>query len=275
MSVVELYVTPTQYAKYSLQNETRNPTDSGFDLYFDQDYTVKHGEVVTVGFGLAVPSGDIFDVLPRSSISKTPFRVESRIFSEQRYDMIRMSIKTTTSDSVAKEGTRLFQLVRRDLSPFAVKLHVIPTLKMRVDPEFASQYSILPTKPVYSLPIYMDAHATLAPGVMTMVGTGVHVEAADEYKQYASYLRYYPVSKDTMKTIRQSNFIGVIDAGYRGQLMVPMDYFASCDTKPKSCEGMYANLYLGAGIPFIPLLVDVLSETVRGSDGFGSTGGHA
>lgn len=270
MSVVELYVTPSQYAKYASQVETRNPTDSGFDLYLDQDYMLNPGEVITVGFGLAAPSGDTFDVLPRSSISKTPFRVESRIFSEQRYDMLRMTMRSITPGaSLAGEGLRLFQLVRRDLTPFTVKLRIIPTLKMRVDPAYASQYTALPTKPVYSLPIHMDSSAMLKAGT-TMVGTGVAIEATDaDGTQYASYLRYYPISKDTTKTIRQSNFIGVIDSGYRGQLMVPMDYFG---TIPKSCEGMYANLHLGAGVPFIPALVDVLTDTVRGSGGFGSTG---
>tara|TARA_B110000196_G_C20972703_1_gene579518 strand:- start:251 stop:709 length:459 start_codon:yes stop_codon:yes gene_type:complete len=71
--------------------------------------------------------------------------------------------------------------------------------------------------------------------------------------------------------LRQSNSIGIIDAGYRGRLMVPVDNISNEDYIIKSGERLFQivhPLLEPVGVE----LVDELSDSERGSGGFGSTG---
>ena len=68
-----------------------------------------------------------------------------------------------------------------------------------------------------------------------------------------------------------SNSVGIIDAGYRGNLMAALDnhsdepYFIEKGTRLfQICSPIFSNINMK--------VVDELSETSRGSGGFGSTG---
>ena len=71
--------------------------------------------------------------------------------------------------------------------------------------------------------------------------------------------------------LRQSNSIGIIDAGYRGHLMVPVDNISNEDYIIKSGERLFQIVHPSLE-PFKVELVDEGCETERGSGGFGSTG---
>ena len=82
----------------------------------------------------------------------------------------------------------------------------------------------------------------------------------------------YPRSSLSKTPLRLANSVGIIDAGYRGELMAVLDN--------RKTDGSYA---VGKGQrlmqicmpnlePFQVQLVDSLDETERGEGGFGSTG---
>ena len=71
--------------------------------------------------------------------------------------------------------------------------------------------------------------------------------------------------------LRQSNSIGIIDAGYRGHLMVPVDNISNEDYIIKSGERLFQIVHPSLE-PIKVELVDEVSDTERGSGGFGSTG---
>ena len=71
--------------------------------------------------------------------------------------------------------------------------------------------------------------------------------------------------------LRQCNSIGLIDGGYRGEIMTAVD---NIKNKPYTIESGQRLFQLVAidGSPIHFALVSELSETGRGKDGFGSTG---
>lgn len=78
-------------------------------------------------------------------------------------------------------------------------------------------------------------------------------------------------SLGTKSMLRVSNAIGVIDSDYRGEISVVVDNIGLRDAELKQGE----RICQGIITPIIQEhfeVVDELSETVRGSGGFGSTG---
>jgi len=71
--------------------------------------------------------------------------------------------------------------------------------------------------------------------------------------------------------LRQSNSIGIIDAGYRGHIMVPVDNISDEDYIIKSGERLFQIVHPSLE-PINVELVDEVSDSERGSGGFGSTG---
>lgn len=88
-----------------------------------------------------------------------------------------------------------------------------------------------------------------------------------------NYLSYYlfPRSSISKTPIRMSNSIGIIDAGYRGELKVCLDNLSSdsyvIEKNTRLFQICSADLK-----PFNFELVQELNNTDRGDGGFGSTG---
>ena len=81
-----------------------------------------------------------------------------------------------------------------------------------------------------------------------------------------------PRSSIVKTNFRMSNSIGVIDAGYRGNLKAFVDVINNDSDVPKEGERMF-QIILGSLEPIDNIeIVDTLSETSRGHGGFGSTG---
>ena len=75
----------------------------------------------------------------------------------------------------------------------------------------------------------------------------------------------------TKKGLRPANCVGVIDADYRGEIIVALHN----DTDEMMSIEPGERIAQLVVLPFIPVefnIVDELSETVRGDGGFGSTG---
>ena len=89
-------------------------------------------------------------------------------------------------------------------------------------------------------------------------------------KTHCSYY-LYPRSSISKTPLRMSNSVGIIDSGYRGNLIMVVDNIYNEDYLVKKgqrlCQICSPNLN---SIKF--KLVSKLSDTTRGSGGFGSTG---
>ena len=90
-------------------------------------------------------------------------------------------------------------------------------------------------------------------------------------KDYNISYYLYPRSSISKTPLRMSNSVGIIDAGYRGSLMVSVDNISS---DPFTIE-RGTRLFQICSPSLTPLtfqLTNRLSETSRGEGGFGSTG---
>ena len=107
----------------------------------------------------------------------------------------------------------------------------------------------------------------IAPQGTVMVHTGVRMEIPEGYVGLC-----FPRSGLASKRgINLTNCVGVIDAGYRGEIMAPL-YNAGHETQ---IVERGERIFQIALIPFATcecVEVDELSDTERGDGGFGSTG---
>jgi dUTP pyrophosphatase len=80
-----------------------------------------------------------------------------------------------------------------------------------------------------------------------------------------------PRSSISKTPLRLSNSIGLIDGGYRGEIMAAIDNIKTEDYRVEPGQRLF-QLVAMDGAPIHFELVDELSDTSRGSGGFGSTG---
>ena len=80
-----------------------------------------------------------------------------------------------------------------------------------------------------------------------------------------------PRSSIVKTPLRLCNSIGLIDAGYRGEIMAVVDNIKSELYTVEKGQRLF-QLVAMDGSPINFQLVDELTETTRGEDGFGSTG---
>ena len=82
----------------------------------------------------------------------------------------------------------------------------------------------------------------------------------------------YPRSSIIKTSLRLSNSIGIIDAGYRGNIIAVVDNLDhKNDVKIESGSRLFQLCSPNLSVIEFKL-VDELSNTSRGNDGFGSTG---
>ncbi len=98
----------------------------------------------------------------------------------------------------------------------------------------------------------------------------IHFQIACETVPPQPYL-LMPRSSIAKTGLRMSNSIGLIDAGYRGEIMAAVDNIRSTDEMISPGQRLF-QLVAMDGSPIHFSLVDTLSETSRGTGGFGSTG---
>ena len=110
-------------------------------------------------------------------------------------------------------------------------------------------------------PITVEAHKTV------MVHTGISMEIPEGY----AGLIFARSGLACKKGLAPANKVGVVDADYRGEIMVALHNHTDSALTVDSCERI-------AQISIVPFLkadfeeADELSDTVRGEGGFGSTG---
>lgn len=117
---------------------------------------------------------------------------------------------------------------------------------------------------LYALP---GEDITIAPGQTVLIHTGLSLEIPEGYGGFI----YARSGLATKRGLAPANKVGVIDADYRGEVMVAL-YNQSSEPATVSGGERVAQLVIA---PFLRVCFeesDSLTETVRGEGGFGSTG---
>ena len=129
-------------------------------------------------------------------------------------------------------------------------------------PTYGSEYSA--GADLYAL---TEEELVFAPGETKLVRTGLAMEIPEGYAGLI-YARSGLASK---RGLAPANKVGVVDADYRGEIMVALHNHSNTEQKIAPQERI-------AQLVITPLLKaeceerESLSDTVRGSGGFGSTG---
>ncbi len=100
--------------------------------------------------------------------------------------------------------------------------------------------------------------------------TFIHLQIACENVDGKPYL-VMPRSSIAKTPLRLSNSIGLIDGGYRGEIMAAVDNIKDYSFQVTPGQRLF-QLVAMDGSPIHFKIVNELSETSRGSGGFGSTG---
>ncbi len=112
-----------------------------------------------------------------------------------------------------------------------------------------------------------DGEVAFAPGETKLIRTGLAMEIPEGYAGLI-YARSGLASK---RGLAPANKVGVVDADYRGEVMVALHNHSTKEQKIE-CGERIAQLVV---TPFLKAEFDEaenLSDTVRGLGGFGSTG---
>ena len=128
-------------------------------------------------------------------------------------------------------------------------------------------HAIMPTRAHEDdagLDLYCIDGAVIAPGRYHVFDTGVHVEIP---QGYAGLL----VSKSGLNIMHGLTSTGLIDAGYTGSIHVALYNFGTWTYIVNPGDKISQLVLLPVARP-VPIRVDQMTNTERGTSGFGSTG---
>ena len=121
------------------------------------------------------------------------------------------------------------------------------------------------------LDLFFPERVTIEPHSMKLITLQIKCEAYKDLEETCSCSYYlYPRSSISKTPLRMANSVGIIDAGYRGDIMVAVDNISD---EPYTIE-VHDRLFQICSPNLDPItfgLVNQLSETTRGTGGFGST----
>ena len=116
------------------------------------------------------------------------------------------------------------------------------------------------------LDLFVVEEQTVEAGKTALINLGISCETAEKRPYFLM-----PRSSISKTPIRLCNSIGLIDAGYRGEIIAAVDNIKHEDFTINSGQRLFQIVAMD-GSPLSFELVDELSATGRGSGGFGSTG---
>ena len=143
---------------------------------------------------------------------------------------------------------------------------------MRINLKKLTETAVLPERGssyAAGYDLFADVKETLeiAPHKTAMIPTGLAMEIPEGYFG-GIFARSGLASKESL---RPANCVGVVDADYRGEVKVAL-HNDSDEIRTITPGQKVAQLVI---VPFLSVEfdeVDILSDTVRGAGGFGSTG---
>lgn len=116
------------------------------------------------------------------------------------------------------------------------------------------------------LDLYVLEAMTIGPGETLPVKLGIACEPEDGRAYFL-----IPRSSISKTPLRMANSIGLIDGGYRGELMAMCDNIKDAAYTVEKGQRLFQLVACDCS-PIYYEMVDELSETTRGDGGFGSTG---
>ena len=117
--------------------------------------------------------------------------------------------------------------------------------------------------------LYCPHQLIIEPNETLLIKMGIACEMTDEYLPVSFML--VPRSSISKTPLRMSNSIGIIDSGYRGEIMASVDNISNEDYMITPGQRLFQIIHPTL-YPFNTDVVKELSETERGDGGFGSTG---
>lgn len=112
-----------------------------------------------------------------------------------------------------------------------------------------------------------DATVTIAPHETVLVHTGLSLEIPEGFGGFI-YARSGLASK---KGLAPANKVGVVDADYRGEVMVALHNHSDAPQSVEHGERV-AQMVIAPFLKAEFTVAEELSSTIRGEGGFGSTG---
>lgn len=116
------------------------------------------------------------------------------------------------------------------------------------------------------LDLYVLEDITIEPGETKAIKLGISCEPEDGRAYFLM-----PRSSISKTPLRMANSIGLIDGGYRGELMAMCDNIKQEAYTAEKGQRLFQVVACDCS-PIFYEMVDELSDTTRGSGGFGSTG---
>ena len=144
---------------------------------------------------------------------------------------------------------------------------------MKIQAKKLNDTAILPTRgsllaagaDLYALP--SEGDAVIEAGATSLIHTGIAVAIPEGYVG----LIYARSGLATKRGLAPANKVGVIDADYRGELMVALHNHGT-EAQTVAAGERIAQLVIAPCLMCEYELCDTLGETERGAGGFGSTG---
>lgn len=116
------------------------------------------------------------------------------------------------------------------------------------------------------LDLFCPERIEFAPGETKPIHLGIACETVEQVPYWLM-----PRSSISKTPLRMCNAIGLIDAGYRGELIAYCDNIKDQPYVVEPGQRLFQLVAMN-GAPISYQLVEELSETSRGDGGFGSTG---
>jgi dUTP pyrophosphatase len=116
------------------------------------------------------------------------------------------------------------------------------------------------------LDLYVLEDVTIAPGETKAIKLGISCEPEDGRAYFLM-----PRSSISKTPLRMANSVGLIDGGYRGELMAMCDNIKDEVYTAEKGQRLFQVVACDCS-PIYYEMVETLSETTRGAGGFGSTG---
>ena len=116
------------------------------------------------------------------------------------------------------------------------------------------------------LDLYVLEDQTFKPGETGKIKLGISCENVDGKGYFL-----FPRSSISKTPLRMANSIGLIDGGYRGEIMAVCDNIKDYEFSISKCDRLFQ--LVSADLSSIEFeIVENLSNSTRGEGGFGSTG---
>ena len=116
------------------------------------------------------------------------------------------------------------------------------------------------------LDLYAVQNIIFKPGETKLIKFGISCQPEDGKAYYL-----IPRSSIGKTALRMANSIGLIDGGYRGEIMAMCDNIKNYEYEINKGDRLFQLVACNSS-PIKFNIVDNLSDTTRGKDGFGSTG---